>query len=106
MGIKIRSATPADAAGIAAVWAAAMPQLVKTAKGIEAELRTSTSRVVLIAVDGEEVVGYGNVYLPSPDDEAPRVLSRCRPLSAVAASAARLPMRSSGLPRRRARGNS
>lgn len=73
MGIEIRSATPADAAGIAAVWAAAMPQLVKTAKGVEAELRTSTSRVVLIAVDGNEVVGYGNVYLPLPDDEAPRV---------------------------------
>jgi predicted N-acetyltransferase YhbS len=73
MGIEIRSATPADAAGIAAVWAAAMPHLVKTAKGVESELRTSTRRAVLIAVDGKEVVGYGNVYLPLPDDETPRV---------------------------------
>src|SRR5215207_1386826 len=73
MAIEIRPATPADAAGIAAVWAATMPHLVKTAKGVEAELRAATSRVVLIAVDGDEVVGYGNVYLPSPDDTAPRV---------------------------------
>ena len=73
MGFEIRQATPADAVGIAGVWAAAMPQLVKTAKGIESELQTSTSRVVLIAVEGDAVVGYGNVYLPAPEDEAPRV---------------------------------
>ncbi len=73
MGFEIRQATPADAVGIAGVWAAAMPQLVKTAKGIESELQTSTSRVVLIAVEGDAVVGYGNVYLPAPEDEAPQV---------------------------------
>jgi len=73
MGFEIRAASPDDAVGIAAVWAAAMPHLVKTARGIEAELRTSTSRVVLIAVEDDKVVGYGNVYLPSPDDESPRV---------------------------------
>jgi GNAT superfamily N-acetyltransferase len=73
MGFEIRAATPADAVGIAGVWAAAMPQLVKTAKGIESELRTSTSRVVLIAVEGSAVVGYGNVYLPAPEDQGPRV---------------------------------
>jgi GNAT superfamily N-acetyltransferase len=73
MGFEIRVATPADAAGIAAVWAAALPYLVKTAKGIEAELKVSKSRVVLIAVEGDSVVGYGNVYLPAADAEAPRV---------------------------------
>lgn len=73
MGFEIRAAAPADASGIAGVWAAAMPQLVKTAKGVEAELRTSKSRVVLIAVESDAVVGYGNVYLPAPEDEAPRV---------------------------------
>lgn len=73
MGFGIRAALPGDAVGIAGVWAAAMPHLVKTAKGIEAELSNSTTKVVLIAVEDDVVVGYGNVYLPSPDDEAPRV---------------------------------
>jgi len=73
MVFEIRTARPEDAAGIARVWAAAMPHLVKTARGVEAELRNSTSRVVLIAVDGPDVVGYGNVYLPGPDEKAPRV---------------------------------
>ncbi len=50
-----------------------MPQLVRTAKAVEAQLRTSTSRVVLIAVEDDAVVGYGNIYLPTPGDEAPRV---------------------------------
>jgi GNAT superfamily N-acetyltransferase len=50
-----------------------MPHLVKTARGVEAELRTSTSRIVLITVEGDEVVGFGNVYLPAPADESPRV---------------------------------
>jgi GNAT superfamily N-acetyltransferase len=73
MGFEIRAALPEDAVGIAGVWAAAMPHLVKTARGVEAELRSSTSRVVLIAVEEGEVVGYGNVYLPAPEEEAPRL---------------------------------
>ena len=73
MVFEIRTARPGDAAGIARVWPAAMPQLVKTARGVEAELRNSESRIVLIAVDGPDVVGYGNVYLPDPDERAPRV---------------------------------
>ncbi len=73
MGFEIRAALPEDAVGIADVWAAAMPHLVKTARGIEAELRSSTSRVVLIAVEDGKVVGYGNVYLPEADAEAPRL---------------------------------
>jgi len=73
MVFEIRTAGPEDAVGIAQVWAAAMPHLVKTARGIEAELRNSKRRVVLIAVDGSEVVGYGTVFLPHPDAEAPRV---------------------------------
>ena len=70
---EIRPARPEDAAGIARVWAAAMPQLVKTARGVEAELRNNPSRVVLVAVDGPDVVGYGNVYPADPDETAPRV---------------------------------
>ena len=66
MVFEIRTAGPEDAAGIAGVWAAAMPHLVKTARGIEAELRNSKRRVVLIAVDGSDVVGYGNVYPARP----------------------------------------
>jgi GNAT superfamily N-acetyltransferase len=73
MGFEIRAASPDDAVGIAAVWAAAMPHLVKTARGIEAELRASTSRVVLIAAEDDKVVGYGNVYLPAPEEKAPRL---------------------------------
>jgi GNAT superfamily N-acetyltransferase len=75
MGFEVRAATPGDAVGIAGVWAAAMPHLVKTARGVEAELRAGGSRIVLIAVenDSDAVVGYGNVYLPAPDDHAPRV---------------------------------
>ncbi len=69
----IRAATPADAAGIAGVWAAAMPHLVKTARGIEAELRKTTTRVVLVAVEDDLVVGYGNIYRPKQDEVAPRV---------------------------------
>lgn len=65
MGFEIRRAEPGDAVGIAEVWAAAMPYLVKTAKGIEAELRASKARVVMIAVDDGKVVGYGNVWLPT-----------------------------------------
>jgi GNAT superfamily N-acetyltransferase len=73
MVFEIRTAGPEDAVGIARVWAAAMPQLVKTARGIEAELRSSRRRVALIAVDGSDVVGYGNVYLPDEGEQAPRV---------------------------------
>jgi GNAT superfamily N-acetyltransferase len=73
MPFEIRSGTPEDAAGIAAVWAAAMPYLVKTAAGIEAELRTSKARRVLIAVEDGAVVGYANAWLPAPEDQAARI---------------------------------
>lgn len=73
MVFEIRTARPDDATGIARVWAAAMPQLVKTARGVEAELRNNPSRVILVAVDGPDVVGYGNVYPTDPDETAPRV---------------------------------
>lgn len=73
MVFEIRTAVPDDAVGIARVWAAVMPQLVMTPRGIEAGLRNSSTRVVLVAVDGPDVVGYGNVYLPDPEQEAPRV---------------------------------
>jgi L-amino acid N-acyltransferase YncA/RimJ/RimL family protein N-acetyltransferase len=73
MPFEIRPGTPEDAAGIAAVWAAAMPYLVKTAAGIEAELRTSKARRVLIAVEDGTVVGYANAWLPAPEDRATRI---------------------------------
>lgn len=73
MVFEIRTAGPEDAVGIARVWAAVMPQLVMTPRGIEAGLRNSSTRVVLIAVDGPDVVGYGNLYLPDPEQETPRV---------------------------------
>jgi GNAT superfamily N-acetyltransferase len=50
-----------------------MPYLVKTAAGIEAELRTSKARRVLIAVDDGTVVGFASAWLPAPEDEAARI---------------------------------
>lgn len=73
MVFEIRTAAPEDAVGIARVWAVAMPQLVMTARGVESGLRTATSRVVLIAVDGADVLGFANIYLPDPAEQAPRV---------------------------------
>ncbi|WP_238176856.1 GNAT family N-acetyltransferase [Kribbella albertanoniae] len=73
MVFEIRTAVPEDAVGIAAVWAAAMPHLVMTARGVEAGLRNNPNRVVLVAVTDSEIVGYGNIYLPAPDAVAPRV---------------------------------
>src|SRR5689334_20222861 len=73
MVFEIRTAGPADAAGVAGVWAAVMPQLVKTARAIELELRDGRSRIVLVAADGSDVIGYANLYLPPADAVAPRV---------------------------------
>ncbi|WP_328524514.1 GNAT family N-acetyltransferase [Kribbella sp. NBC_00359] len=73
MVFEIRTAAPEDAAGIARLWAVTMPQLVMTARGVEAGLRRAKSRVVLVAVDGPEVVGYANIYRPDPAEQAPRV---------------------------------
>jgi GNAT superfamily N-acetyltransferase len=66
MVFEIRPAGPEDAAGIARVWAAALPQLVKTARAIETELRSGIGPMVLIALDGPAVVGSSNIYLPEP----------------------------------------
>lgn len=71
--VEVRRAVPGDGAGIAAVLAASLPHLVKTARGAEAELRSSTARLVLLALDDGTAVGYGNLYLPDPADPAPRV---------------------------------
>ncbi|MFG1907451.1 GNAT family N-acetyltransferase [Kribbella sp. NPDC048928] len=73
MVFEIRTARPKDAAGVARVWAAVMPQLVKTARAIELQLSRGRSQEVLIAVDGPDVVGYANLYRPPADAEAPRV---------------------------------
>ena len=42
-------------------------------RAIELQLRHAQSQEVLIAVDGPDVVGYANIYLPPPDASAPRV---------------------------------
>ncbi|WP_427887669.1 GNAT family N-acetyltransferase [Kribbella sp. GL6] len=73
MVFEIRAARPEDAVGIARVWAATMPHLVKTARAVELQLRHGRSQEVLIAVDGADVVGYANLYRPPADAEAPRV---------------------------------
>jgi GNAT superfamily N-acetyltransferase len=73
MGFEIRAAGPEDAAGIAGVWAAVMPQLVKTARAIELQLRGGRSQVSLVAVDGADVVGYSNLYLPDAGAVSPRL---------------------------------
>lgn len=73
MVFEIRTARPEDAVGIARVWAATMPYLVKTARAVELQLRHGRSQEVLIAVDGPDVVGYTNLYRPPADAEAPRV---------------------------------
>ncbi|GAB2557412.1 GNAT family N-acetyltransferase [Kribbella endophytica] len=71
--VEVRRAVPGDGAGIAAVLAASLPHLVKTARGAEAELRSSGSKVVLLAVDDGTAVGFGNVYLPNEAHTVPRV---------------------------------
>ncbi|MFD3404204.1 GNAT family N-acetyltransferase [Kribbella sp. NPDC058693] len=73
MVFEIRPARPADAVGVAQVWAAVMPHLVKSARAIETELRGGRSRVILIAVDGPDVVGYSNLYLPEAGVAGARV---------------------------------
>ncbi|MEV6284236.1 GNAT family N-acetyltransferase [Kribbella sp. NPDC051770] len=71
--IEVRRAVPGDGAAIAAVLAAALPRLVKTARGLESELRSSQARVVLLALDDGQPVGYGNVYLSDPGEKSPRI---------------------------------
>jgi len=79
MAFAVRPATPADAAGIAAVWAAATPHLVKTAAGIESELLRSTKRRVLVAVEHGEVVGYGNARFPTDEQARSRTAVQVPP---------------------------
>jgi GNAT superfamily N-acetyltransferase len=73
MTFRVRPAAPQDAAAIAAIWQAVLPHLVKTAAGIEAELRTSTARKVLVATDDAELVGYGSAWLPARPGDGSRV---------------------------------
>lgn len=71
MGFGIRKAGVADAAGIVEVWARTTPHLVKTPAGIAFELERASGRVVFVAVEGDDVVGYGNAWAPDPS-------GRCR----------------------------
>lgn len=73
MVFEIRPGEPDDAAGIAAVWAAAMPHLVKTAAAFESELRTSRARRVLVAVENGKVVGHANAWRTDTGDQPARV---------------------------------
>jgi GNAT superfamily N-acetyltransferase len=74
MAFDIRPATPGDAAGIAAIWRVTCPFLVKTAAGIEAQLRAATKRRVLVAENSHGLVGTGSAWAPEPDD--PTLTSR------------------------------
>ncbi|ADB35770.1 GCN5-related N-acetyltransferase [Kribbella flavida DSM 17836] len=71
--VEVRPAAPGDGAGIAAVYAASLPWLVKTARGVEAELSPGTGRLVLVAAEADTIVGFGNVFRPDPAEDAPRV---------------------------------
>ncbi len=71
--VDVRPAAPGDGVGLAAAYAAALPRLVKTARGIETELEVGSTRMVLVAVEGGVIVGWGNVFRPDPAEPAPRV---------------------------------
>lgn len=75
MPFSIRTAGPDDAAGIAAIWREVLPHLVKTARGLEAELRALCSRLVLVAVDSGSgaVVGFGSAWAPAASGESSRL---------------------------------
>jgi GNAT superfamily N-acetyltransferase len=73
MTFQVRAAVPDDAAALAAIWQAVLPHLVKTAAGIEAELRASTARKVLVATTGDTIAGYGSAWLPDRPGVASRV---------------------------------
>jgi GNAT superfamily N-acetyltransferase len=73
MSFEIRPGVPDDATEIAVIWREALPFLVKTARGIAHELRNSEGRQVLVATDGDAVVGYGSYWLPEAAGEGVRV---------------------------------
>jgi GNAT superfamily N-acetyltransferase len=76
---EVRTATPDDAAGIAAIWREVVPFLVKTARGIAAELAAGSSRHVLVAVDGDEVLGVASAWPPDSPGGASRLSVMVRP---------------------------
>ena len=75
----VRSATPDDADGIAAIWREVVPFLVKTSRGIAAELASGSSRHVLVAVDSDEVVGVASAWPPDSPGAASRLSVMVRP---------------------------
>lgn len=75
MVFEIRPAAPADAGGIAAVWRATTPQLVKTAAGVETELR---SRRHVVAAGPHGLIGCASVWLPDGSRLAVQVPPRHR----------------------------
>lgn len=68
MAFDLRPATVADAGGIAATWREVEPHIVKTAAGIEAELRDAASRRMTVASDGTELIGFASTWLPPATD--------------------------------------
>lgn len=74
---EIRPATPDDAAAMAVVWREAVPFLVKTAAGIAGELRSHSSRQVLVAVEDDEIAGLASVWPPA--DGVSRMMVMVRP---------------------------
>jgi GNAT superfamily N-acetyltransferase len=77
--VEVRVATPQDAPGIAAIWREVVPFLVKTAGGIAAELRSGSSRRVLVAADGTDVLGVASAWPPDSPGAASRVSVLVRP---------------------------
>ena len=72
MEFDLRPATPADARGIAAIWREVAPHIVKTAATIEAEIRESTARRMVVAGTGSELTGFASAWLPSATDSPVR----------------------------------
>lgn len=62
---------------MAAVWREVLPFLVKTAEGIAGELRSDSSRHVLVAVEDDEITGLGSAWPPA--DGVSRVMVMVRP---------------------------
>jgi GNAT superfamily N-acetyltransferase len=79
MEFDLRPATPADASGIAAIWREVEPHIVKTAATIEAEIRESTARRVVVADTGSGLAGSGGAWLPTATKAPVRTTVMVRP---------------------------
>ena len=74
---EIRPATPDDARAMAVVWREVVPFLVKSADGIAGELRSNSSRQVLVAVEDDEIAALASAWPPA--DGVSRIMVMVRP---------------------------